>query len=313
MQEYTGPQIRFTPHRQVLHGSTSFSVNIFDIDGIPENFGFKIVYNNIDVTQQFLAKAEKVYLDKNRKKIRMTIDYFRLIPVKENSIKVSYWREFKSQAVTAEYQPPRCSAFETFRKLADLPDFKVDKRIVEHIDLYARQRNFNPYYIAGLVAQESAFDPRAVSTARAIGLTQVTTLGEAEIIKKYSNWPRYPGIHDMSLLRLKLGILNGKINPSNEWRLNPTLSILGGIEYVTYLAELWTKPDRRAFVERYLGRSDEVMSEVILASYNSGATRVQSALEEKGKRWLQHEELNEARKYVKRVTSYCDYFATGDK
>lgn len=313
MQEYSGPQIRFTPNRQVLHGSTSFSVNIFDIDGIPENFGIQVTYNNVDVTRQFMAKADKVFLDKNRRKIRMTVDYFRLVPTKENQIRVSYWREFKSQSVTAEYQPPKCSAFETFRRLTDLPDFGVDKKIVEHIDLYARQRNFNPYYIAGLIAQESKFDPRAVSMARAIGLTQVTSLGEAEIIGKYASWPRYPGIHEMSMPRLKLNIMNGKINQNNEWRLNPTLSILGGVEYVTYLAEQWTKPDRRAFVERYLGRSDHVMSEVILASYNSGAARVQNAIEQRGRKWLQHEELSEAQKYVKRVVSYCDYFATGDK
>ncbi len=312
-QEYSGPQIRFTPHRQVLHGSTSFSVNIFDIDGIPENFGLKVIYNNIDVTQQFLAKSEKVFLDRAHRKIRMTLGSFRLISTKDNSIKVSYWREFKSQAVTAEFQPPRCSAFETFRRLVDLPNFGVDKKIVEHIDLYSRQRNFNPYFMAGLIAQESKFDSRAVSTARAIGLTQVTRLGEAEIIKKYSNWPRYPGIHEMSFLRLKLGILNGKINQSNEWRLDPTLSILGGVEYVTYLAEQWTKPERRAFVEKHLGRSDNSMSEVILASYNSGATRVSNAIEQGGKKWLKNEELGEARKYVKRVVSYCDYFATGDK
>lgn len=313
MQAYQGPQIRFTPQRQVLHSSTTFSINIFDIEGIPENFGLKVFYNGIDVTKPFLEKAEKTYLDQSRRKIRLTIDYFRLIPGRENNIKVSYWREFKSRAVTAEYQPPKCSAFETFRRLGDLPHFKVDEKVIEHIDLYARQRNFNPYLIAGLIAQESKFDPRAVSRSRALGLTQVTSLGEAEIIGKYTNWPRYPGIQDMSLLRLKLGVMNGKINQTNEWRLNPTLSVLGGVEYITYLTEVWMKPDRRAFVEKYLGRSDSAMSEVILASYNSGAARVQSAIEVRGKKWLQDDELGEARKYVKRVVSYCDYFATGDK
>jgi hypothetical protein len=35
---------------------------------------------------------------------------------------------------------------------------------------------------------------------------------------------------------------------------------------------------------------------------------VSDALEREGTRWLQDEELGEARKYVRQIVSYCDYF-----
>ena len=103
-------------------------------------------------------------------------------------------------------------------------------------------------------------------------------------------------------------IANGKVNASNEWRLNPGLSIQGGAEYLTYLAEYWSRPDKRAQLEKYVGDDDYALSLVMLASYNSGGSRVSAAIDADGKKWLQDDELGEARKYVRRVASYCDYF-----
>jgi soluble lytic murein transglycosylase len=38
---------------------------------------------------------------------------------------------------------------------------------------YARQNSLDPYVVAGLIRQESEFNPKAVSRAKAYGLTQV--------------------------------------------------------------------------------------------------------------------------------------------
>jgi soluble lytic murein transglycosylase len=62
-------------------------------------------------------------------------------------------------------------------KLADAPDefwrFAYPVPYQEAIERYSRERNLDPFLMAGLIRQESEFNPRAVSRANAIGLTQV--------------------------------------------------------------------------------------------------------------------------------------------
>lgn len=43
----------------------------------------------------------------------------------------------------------------------------------EPLERYARQKSLDPYVVAGLIRQESEFNPKAVSVAKAYGLTQV--------------------------------------------------------------------------------------------------------------------------------------------
>jgi soluble lytic murein transglycosylase-like protein len=180
--------------------------------------------------------------------------------------------------------------------------------VLQFINQNAQKKKLNPFFVAALVAQESSFDPLALSRNRALGLTQVTSLGESEIIKNYETWPRYPGLDAMPLPILRMSILTGRVNSGNEWRLNPAHSIEGGVEYLAYLSEYWRRPERRSMIERKLGPSENALSEVMLASYNAGAARVSEALERNGARWLQDEQLGEARKYVRRIVSYCDHF-----
>jgi soluble lytic murein transglycosylase-like protein len=221
---------------------------------------------------------------------------------------VSYQRTPDSLPVTAHYLPPSCSVYPSGRKLASIPDFHPPDDTVRLINQLASHHNLNPNYIAGLIAQESAFNPQAVSFKKAIGLTQITTLGAADVVKDNPQWPRYPGIEEMPFALVKLGVIDGAINSSTEWRLNPALSIQGGVDYLNTLADYWNRPERKGQIERNLGGSSEAFSEVILASYNSGSTRVSQALDQLGAQWLEDEQLNEARSYVHRVVSYCDHF-----
>jgi hypothetical protein len=303
-----GPRVRFTPDRQVLHTASNFSVIIEDPEGVPNDFKLTVNYNGIDVSRQFLAHAEWTNVDPIGHEVRLTTKFLRLLPTRDNKVKVKYWHSPASQPVVAQYLPPVCSAFTASQMVFSVPDFDAPLAVLQLINQNANRAKLNPYFIAALVAQESGFDPQALSYSKAIGLTQVTSLGESEIIKRGGDWPRYPGLGEMPLPFLKLAILNGRINGGNEWRLDPALSIAGGVEYLNYLSEYWGKREKRAQVEKRLGPSETALSEVILASYNSGASRVSDALEAHGLDYLQDEELGEARKYVRRVVSYCDHF-----
>lgn len=303
-------RVRFSPDRQVLHGPSPIRVIIEDPEGVPEDFHLQISYNGVDVTQSFLAQAETLVQDPLRHELRLTAKNLRLPSDRDNQIKVIYWRDREAGGmVTSQYLPPVCSAYASNQMLLTLPDFAAPLSTIQLINQHAFRKHLNPYFVAALVAQESGFDATAISRNRAMGLTQVTPLGESEVIKRFASWPRYPGASEMSFPVLKLSVLGGQIHAGNEWRLDPALSIQGGVEYLSYLSEYWQRPDKRAHLERKLGPSETALSEVILASYNSGASRVYDALEREGANYLQDLELMEANRYVRRVVSYCDYFA----
>ena len=187
--------------------------------------------------------------------------------------------------------------------------FRVPASYVESINDLAGESKINASFFAGLIAQESSFDPNAVSSAKAIGLTQITKVAEDEIIKDFPNFPRHPKINAISLPYLKTLIMLGNINQKNEWRLDPEYSMQGGISYLRYLDNYWHKPQNLEMVKSVYVDTDQGLTDVIMASYNSGASRVKRALETKGYNWINDEELGEAKKYVGRVSSYCYHFA----
>ena len=305
-------RVRFTPDRQVLHGSTSFSVIIEDPQGVPEDFKLVVSYNGKDVTKSFLSHAKQTSLDPLNHEIKLTTKHLRLLPAQDNRVQVSYWRTTQEQSAVSQYMPPSCSAFASNQMVFSIPDFDPPLVTLQLINQNAQRKNLNPYFVAALVAQESSFDPRALSRGKALGLTQVTSMGESEIIKSFETWPRYPGLASIPLPLLKIAIMSGRIHSGNEWRLDPAHSIEGGVEYLSYLSEFWNRPEKHAQIVRALGPAESALSEVVLASYNSGASRVGEALERNGSRWLQDDELGEARKYVRRIVSYCDHFEHGE-
>jgi len=304
-----GYNIRFFPARQVLHGSTDLELIIDDADGVLESPKVQISYNGKDVTSSFLGKAEKTYTDSSKRRLKLSLKNFRLPLLREHDIHATYWPSKKTTPVHIVFEPPACSAFSWTGRLTKVSGFEVDETVISAIEHQSTIQHYNPFLIAGLIAQESSFDPKAVSRSRAIGLTQVTPIGEAEIINDKQEWPRYPGISDMGFWSLRSALAKGQINSTNEWRLDPELSIRGGVEYLKYLNDYWSKPEKVAHIEKHFKGSEIKRSEILLASYNSGAARVSQALENDGENFLKNSELGEARKYVRRITSYCDYFA----
>jgi hypothetical protein len=306
-------KIKFYPKSQILHGQADFTVTIEDPQGIGPDARVRLFYNSLDVTSKFLSQARKTYLDSEHTKLQYSVSNVRILPLRENKIYFGYMRNLDAKPVVAKYEPPHCSLFQT-EKLASTHEFELPPNLKNMLQDFSANEKINPNYMAGLVAQESSFDSKAVSWDKAIGLTQITPLGEAEIFTSEMKWPRYPGINGMSPGTLKILVSRGRINSKNEWRLDPALSIKGGLAYIKYLNGYWSKPENRNKLNSIYSDPDREVSSVILASYNSGPARVSQAMQKYGDRWLSDSpELDEAKLYVKRVTSYCDYFSQGEE
>ncbi len=304
-----GYNLRFFPERQILHGTNDLDLVIEDADGVLENPKLQVSYNGRDVTDSFIGRADKSYTDASKRRLKLSVKDFRLPLLRNHDIHATYWPSKRTKPVQISFNPPVCSAFSWKGRLTKVSGFDVDEALINSITHQSTTQRYSPFLIAGLIAQESGFDSKAVSRSRALGLTQVTPIGEAEIIDLYQHWPRYPGISDMGFFSLRSALANGEINPTNEWRLDPDLSVRGGVEYLKYLNDYWSRPDKMAYIEKHFQGSEFKRSEILLASYNSGAARVSQALESDGEDFLKNSELGEARKYVKRITSYCDYFS----
>lgn len=302
-------RVRFQPRHQLLHASTPFSVIIEDANGVPDDFELTLVYNGENVSREFMRHAEYTQLDPLGRQLKLTVNSLRLMPGRDNNIYAVYQRKQGGEKTVAQYQPPFCPAFESGRQLASVPEFDTTPAMIYTINKASRQRHLNPYLVAGLIAQESAFNPLAISRRKALGLTQITSAGEAEIVKKNSSWPRSPELVDMSVPSLRFAVLRGQIHSGNEWRLNPELSIIGGVEYLNYISDYWRKPEKQTLLTKDLITSDSAFTEIMLASYNSGPARVSEAVQRRGQDWLNDNELKEAKKYVRSVSSYCDHFA----
>ncbi|MGE4131523.1 MAG: lytic transglycosylase domain-containing protein [Bdellovibrionales bacterium] len=306
-------KVIFEPERQVLHDKTQFSVLIEDPKGVPEEFSFQLTYNDLDVSEKFLGSASREYLDAEKTKLRLSSKNLRLLPGRDNRILASYQRTSEDKPLRVRYRPPRCNAFER-EQLKSITGFPVDDETTQLITKLARERDLNPNFVAALIAQESSFNPKALSVNRALGLTQITPIGQTEILRRIpATLARYPGIDKMPLWKVKMDIMQGKINAENEWRLNPKQSVAGGIEYLEFLKEYWDRPQKQELLSRYAPGLKRRRADLLLASYNSGAARVSRAIETEGTRWLSSPDLREARKYVWRITSYCDHFNEVDK
>lgn len=87
------------------------------------------------------------------------------------------------------------------------------------VEKYARQKSLDPFVVAGLIRQESEFNPKAVSVAKAYGLTQVLpstgrSLSRQNGIRRF--YPKMLFVPDVNLklgthyLQQLLASLNGK-------------------------------------------------------------------------------------------------------
>jgi soluble lytic murein transglycosylase-like protein len=299
-------KIRFHPDKQVLHDKTDFSIEVKSNRPITDKTHLQISYNGWDVTSTFLANAHVHKSNDNRTQIYL-FKSLRLKTLDTNDIKVQVVDEKGLGLSTEFFEEPHCSINDK-AQLAHLGEFHAPESYIELIERVSRQGETNPSFLAGVVAQESGFNPKAVSWAKAIGLTQITPLAENELLEHVEEWPRYPGINSLSYLTLKTKIHLGEIDADKEWRLNPEKSLVGGLTYFQYLKNYWNLKDNKKLVDSLGGNRDQVLTELILASYNSGASRVKRAVVTREHNWKKDESLKEAVRYIKKVSSYCYHY-----
>lgn len=303
--------LAFFPRRQNFHQTSEFTLKIQDTKVIPDNAEISLYYNGTNVTASWLKGAKVSYND-DHKVMTLSFHGLKLLPQKDHDITVSYQRDNISRPVTKNYLAPTCS-LAALEPLGDLGPFKEEQHRYRHlIEGISGQEGVNPSLVAGLIAQESAFNPMAVSHAKAIGLTQVTRGASQHVLETFNDFQAYPELHTYPVPLIKTMILSGEVNAKNEWRLNPKHSIRGGITYLKFVENYWLSDHGHQVMIQNYPEEVEVLDDLILASYNSGPYRVKKALQKRGKDWINSPQLNEAKKYVRKVKSYCYHFAANN-
>lgn len=298
--------IKTYPEYQIYHRPFDLMVEVFDPEGIPENnFSLDFYYNGQKVQRDWeIVSLKKV----GNNHLVAGIKNLKLLPHHKNIIGIVYSRHDNNKFFYYDYKAPECH-MEGSESLFGLEEFEVSREIAGYIKDATIDKNYSPSFLAGIVAQESAFNPKAVSWAKAIGLTQVTNLAQEHILSESEkqNWPTYPDIEKLSYPRLRYLIMTGKIHARNEWRLNEKYSLLGGLDYVNYIRNYWQKENNQKLLQNTFDKVP--ITDIVLASYNSGPYRVKKALKSLGEQWQEHDELNAARHYVAQVKSYCYEFS----
>lgn len=304
------PQIQLYPSKQVLHASTPLKVAILDDPrSALDTRRFTIRYNGYDVTRSFLLQS-KVRRIASDGRWMIEAPSVRLPADDEHRIEFQYSNSAGQEAYT-RYESPVCYAFRP-RSPQHTGDFHPPEEMLKLITNYSQKHGVSPAFLTGLIAQESRFEPDSVSWAKAIGLTQITDVAEMEVIRSRNHWPRYPGLNRMNAHVVHFLIATGKVNEANEWRLAPETSIEGGLIYVKSLAERWSSDANKERLKHIFKDPELAQTQLVLASYHSGYSRVSSALDKLGKDWLKSSELKEARKYVNRISSYCYHFSESE-
>lgn len=294
-------KIEFYPSHMNYHDKGNVQIKITSPVKLTEKSKFQIFYNNLNVTSDVVKKSH-VEISADRKEYLVTIPRIKLPAHKGHNVSVRFIG--KDFILEKEYPRPTCR-LDKLNPIVDTYPFNVKKSFISSLQNYGKQKELNPSLMAGLIAKESGFNTKAVSWAKAIGLTQITELAESHVLDQYKNWPEYPGLDDYSVATIKTLIKLGKVNENNEWRLNKRYSILGGISYIRYIESYWDR------YPEHIARFG--LTDLVLASYNSGPYRVRREIEKLGDSWLQSNQLNEARKYVKMVKSYCYHFSNGER
>lgn len=296
-------KVESSPANKIYHTPFTLKIKVANNNDIISNFHYEIIYNG----QKLERWWETESISFNPSKTVATIEFKNIFlrPGLKNNIDFHFYLNKNSKPYIYSFAGPQCN-LEYQENITQMDQFKKHTMYLPVINTMALKYNINPYLLAGLVAQESSFNPKAVSWAKALGLTQVTPLANIDIISKKKDWKYYPNIQKTSYPILKYKIYKGIINASNDWRLDKSKSLEGGTLYIEQLLNYWSLSNNQKLLEKTF--TDIPLTDILLASYNSGPTRVKNNIKKMQKDWLWSTELNEARKYVMNIKSYCHQF-----
>lgn len=300
------PSLNVYPSNFYVHRPFGFKVKVYDPNEPLQSEALRLEYNGIDVTDSVFKRA--VFKTAQSGTAELTIDKIKLNPNHLNHIKIYYLSDTFGEVQT-KLLPPNCPLrFSSHLKFTE--KFQVDKLLVNEINSKSKAHGINSFLLAGLIAQESGFNSKSVSWAKAIGLTQVTPIAETEIVARHPEFPRYENLNDLSVFNIRSLIGMDIINSKNEWRLNHQQSIEGALTYMDILNEYWNREEQNKLINSIYFPNEivEQRMKLILSSYNSGPFRVKNALKEKKQNWISSNELQEAKKYVGMIYSYCHSF-----
>lgn len=304
----SGAHIAASPERQQYHSPFDLTLKIEDNQAIPKNFRFEILYNGKKVDRWY--RGEKIVFERsNPNSANIIFNNLSLLPGRRNEITFLYYRDERTPPVAYKFEPPQCS-IKNSKRIKSLEPFKARGLSAANIEEIATRNEINPSLLAALVAQESGFNPFAISWAKAVGLTQVTSLANQEILPLRPQWQYNERVEKLNYLQLKTEILTGKINKDMDWRLDRLKSLEGGSLYLNILRDYWEKGQALRALKVF---KHPPMTDILLASYNSGAYRVKRSILRNKHNWLKSRELREARKYVMNIKSYCYAFSAKEK
>jgi hypothetical protein len=306
--------IRFSPETQQVHGPYTWRVMVLDPSGRgPQDLSrLRLFYNDHEVTEaaeaQFQVRHTQV-TEGGQPALLLEMPHLRLDPLAEHRIRVEYTTA-GGDTLVARYTFPVVDDLGAGETLETTAPFRVDPRVRHSIEAAGDEFGVNPVVLAALIAQESSFDPRALSRARALGLTQVTHATEPDIARQFPGWPRNPRLGRFSRRELR-DLIPAVINRGNEWRLDPDKSIRGGAFYLGYLRDRLQAAANRPYLDRAGTDRGELVATASLAAYNSGLNRILYMMKAHGPAWLDQRATREAKRYVRRVLSYYGSFRGG--
>lgn len=301
-------QVSFSPTRQVLHQKSDIVVNIHDQDGIPSDSRIQLVYNGYDITDSFVSRSSTASISDDRRSLSIKFKNLKLPSAASNQIEIRYARDGSQNSVVKNYDQPGCSITD-LHHTKNTGAFRPPTNWITTINKIAAEQNINPSLFAGIIAQESGFRAKSLSLSRALGLAQITPIADRQISSVHQDWPRYSSIESTPFLVLKTMILSGHLDGGSDWRLNPALAIQGGVTYLGMVRKYWETPANREMLKILFGEDSEMQTQILLASYQSGPSRVNAALKTYGRDYLMSEDLEQARSYVGRISSYCYFFS----
>ncbi len=298
--------LSLSPDRQVLHDPMNLTVAINDRKGISHQSKLVVTFNG----QKVKTITDIFIPPDDRSKGYFTFRNVRLRDDRENQIWTSYIRTQKDLPISTELLPPDCS-LDQKQNINHIGDFETPEKTLRAIESLASRSHLNPSLITGVIAQESAFNPKAISWAKAIGLTQVTPIGDEQIQDQFPDWPRSESIKRLPASVLKTMIISNRLTALDDWRLDPDKSIAGGLALMNYMKAYWQRNEALQVLNKNMPNHEPDLTSLTLASYHSGPVRVRRAIVEKGADYLTSTDLKEANRYVRRVKSYCYHFSKG--